>query len=70
MKKALAVFLLLVVLSAPAMAAPRDDDGRGRGGVVDRVVHFVKKIIGGVIPLDDSSVPVPRKPRTSGARPI
>lgn len=62
MKKSLAVFSLLVLLSVPAMAAPRDDDPRGGGGVISRVVHIIKKIVGGVVPLDDSNIPAPPKP--------
>ena len=62
MKKALAVFSLLVVLSAPAMAAPRDDDPRGRGSVVSRVVQFVKHLVGSIVPLDDANVPEPPRP--------
>ncbi len=62
MKKALAVLSLLVLLSVPAMAAPRDDDPRGGGGVISRVVHVIKKLVGTVVPLDDSYVPVPPKP--------
>jgi len=61
MKKSLAFFSLLVLLSVPAMASPRDDDPRGGGGVIGRVVHLVKKLVGTVVPLDDI-VPVPPKP--------
>jgi hypothetical protein len=60
MKKSLAVFSLLVLLSVPAMAAPRDDDPRG-GGVIGRVVHVIKKLVGSVLPLDDIN-PAPPKP--------
>jgi hypothetical protein len=63
MKKGLAVFSLLVLLSVPAMAAPRDDDGpRGGRGVISRVVHVIKKLVGAVLPLDDGIVPAPPKP--------
>jgi hypothetical protein len=62
MKKGLAIFSLLVVLAAPAMAAPRDDDPRGPGGVIDRVVRLIKKVVRGVVPLDDSIMPAPPKP--------
>ena len=62
MKKSLAVFSLLVLLSVPAMAAPRDDDPRGGGDVIGRVVHLVKKIVGAVVPLDDGYNVVPPKP--------
>jgi hypothetical protein len=61
MKKSLAVFSLLVLLSVPAMAAPRDDDPRGGGGVIGRVVHAIKKLVGTVVPLDDN-IPAPPKP--------
>lgn len=40
MKKALLVFSLLAVLSAPAMAAPRDDDARGVGSVISHDVRL------------------------------
>ena len=53
MRKALLLFSLLVVLAAPAMAAPRDDDPRGRGGVIGRIVRLVKA-------LDDIVVSWPR----------
>ena len=45
MKNALKVFLLLVVLAAPAMAAPRDDDPRrGRDGI-NRIVQVIKRLV-------------------------
>ncbi|HEV2720927.1 MAG TPA: hypothetical protein VG323_12975 [Thermoanaerobaculia bacterium] len=62
MKKSVAVFSLLVLLSVPAMAAPRDDDPRGAGGVVSRVVHAIKKLVATVVPLDDGYNVVPPKP--------
>jgi hypothetical protein len=63
MKKGLAVFSLLVLLSVPATAAPRDDDGPRRGdGVIGRVVHVIKKLVGAVVPLEDGYVPVPPHP--------
>jgi len=62
MKKAVAVLLFLGVLAAPAMAAPRDDDPKGPGGVVRRAVLLVKKLVRGVVPLDDPIGPVPPKP--------
>lgn len=62
MKKFLAVLLFLGVLAAPAMAAPRDDDPRGPGGVAGRVLLLIKKIVRGVVPLDDPIGPVPPKP--------
>ena len=40
MKKISAVALLLVSLSMPAFAGPRDDDSPGRLNPVRRVVHF------------------------------
>jgi hypothetical protein len=63
MKKGLAVFSLLLLLSVPAMAAPRGDDSPrgGGGGVVSRVVHLVKKLVGAVIPLDEIN-PAPPHP--------
>jgi len=62
MKKAFLVFSLLAVLTAPAMAAPRDDDARGPGSVVSRVVRFVKHVVGSIVPLDDANVPLPPRP--------
>lgn len=53
MKKNLAVFSLLVLLSVPALAAPRDDDPRGGAGVIGRVVRVIKNIVRTVVPLDD-----------------
>jgi hypothetical protein len=49
MKTRLALFSLLVLLSVPAMASPRDDDPLGRR-VVSRVVHVIKKLVGAAIP--------------------
>ena len=62
MKRSLAFFSLLVLLSVPAMAAPRDDDPRRGGGVISRVVHLIKTVVRGVVPLDDSNNPLPPKP--------
>lgn len=59
MKKALLLFSLLVVLAAPAMAAPRDDDPHGPGGMVSRVVHFIKRLL---VPMDLDPVVTPPKP--------
>lgn len=61
MKKNLAVFSLLVLLSVPALAAPRDDDPRG-GGVIGRVVQAIKKIVRTVVPFEDGNIPVPPHP--------
>jgi hypothetical protein len=61
MKKGLAVFSLLVLLSVPAMAAPRDDDGP-RGGVISRVVHVIKKLVSIVVPNDDGNGAIPPHP--------
>jgi len=61
MKKISAVALLLVSLSMPALAGPRDDDSPWRGITpVKRVVRFVKHLLASV--LDDSwdlTVPKP-----------
>jgi hypothetical protein len=60
MKKISAVALLLVSLSMPAFAGPRDDDSPGRVNPVRRVVQLVKHLLASV--LDDSwdiSVPKP-----------
>ncbi|HYU24009.1 MAG TPA: hypothetical protein VEO74_02315 [Thermoanaerobaculia bacterium] len=60
MKKISAVALLLVSLSMPAFAAPRDDDSPGRVTPVRRVVQLVKHLLASM--LDDSwdiSVPKP-----------
>src|ERR1051325_799299 len=62
MKKALAVVSLLAVLAAPAMAAPRDDDPRGPGSVVSRVVRAIKHFVGSIVPFDDANNPVPPRP--------
>jgi hypothetical protein len=61
MKRNLAVFSLLVLLSVPALAAPRDDDPRRGGGAVDRVVQVIKKIVRSVLPFDDIN-PAPPHP--------
>lgn len=61
MKKGLTVFFLVVVLAAPAMAAPRDDDARGVRGAVSRVLLLLEKLVRGVAPLDDIG-PMPPKP--------
>ena len=58
MKKISAIALLLVSLSIPAFAGPRQDDSPWSGtNPVRRVVHFVKYLIASV--LND---PVPPKP--------
>ena len=45
MKKGLLLFSLLVVLAAPAMAAPRDDDPHGgRQGWLSRIVRMLKAL--------------------------
>jgi len=62
MKKALAVVSLLAVLAAPAMAAPGDDDPRGPGSVVSRVVRAIKHFVGSIVPFDDAINPVPPRP--------
>lgn len=59
MKKTLLVFSLLVVLAAPAMAAPRDDDPRGGRDIVQRIVHMLKRLVGA---LDDGIEIGPPKP--------
>ena len=59
MRKALLLFSLLVVLAAPAVAAPRDDDPRGARDVVRRVVLLIKRLVGA---LDDPMVIGPPKP--------
>jgi hypothetical protein len=57
MKKISAVALLLVSLSMPAFAGPRDDDSPGRLNPVRRVVHFVQHLL--AIVFDDPSWPKP-----------
>jgi hypothetical protein len=57
MKKISAIALLLVSLSMPAFAGPRDDDSPGRLNPVQRVVHFVKHLLASV--LDEPSFPKP-----------
>ena len=59
MRKLLLVFSLLVVLAAPAMAAPRDDDPRGARDIVKRVVLLFKRLVG---VLDDPIAVGPPKP--------
>ena len=61
MKKNLAVFSLLLLLSVPALAAPRDDDPRRGGDVISRVVHVIKKLVGAVVPFDEIN-PAPPHP--------
>jgi hypothetical protein len=60
MKKISAVALLLVSLSMPAFAGPRNDDSPLRGNPVQRIVKIVRHLLASV--LDDSwdiSVPKP-----------
>jgi len=59
MRKSLLVFSLLVVLAAPAMAAPRDDDPRGGRDVVKRIVLLLKRLVGA---FDDGIEIGPPKP--------
>lgn len=59
MKKAFLLFSLLVVLAAPAMAAPRDDDPHGRG-IVERIVFLLKRLV--TLPLDDAGLTGPPRP--------
>ena len=59
MKKSFLLFAFLVVLAAPAMAAPRDDDPRGGRDVVSRIVRLVKHIVRA---MEDGNVPVPPHP--------
>ena len=44
MKKTLLLVALVVVLAAPAMAAPRDDRMSDRGGFFGRIVRVVKAL--------------------------
>jgi hypothetical protein len=44
MRKSLLLFSLLVVLAAPAMAAPRNDDPSNRQSVFARVVRLIKAL--------------------------
>lgn len=60
MKKISAIALLLVSLSLPAFAGPRDDDSPWRANPVKRVLHLVKGFFASL--LDDSwdlTVPKP-----------
>ena len=60
MKKISAVALLLVSLSMPAFAGPRDDDSPGRTNPVKRVVHLVKQLLAGLLEESwDITVPKP-----------
>ena len=61
MKKISAVALLLVSLSMPALASPRNDDSPWRGNnPIQRVVKMVKHLLSSV--LDDSWDLNPPKP--------
>lgn len=61
MKKMSAVALLLVSLSMPALASPRNDDSPWRGSnPIQRVVKMVKHLLASV--LDDSWDVNPPKP--------
>ena len=60
MKKISAVALLLVSLSMPALASPRDDDSPRHNNPVQRIVKMVRHLLASV--LDDSwdlTVPKP-----------
>ena len=59
MKKGLLLFALLAMLTAPAMAAPRDDDPRGGRDLISRIVRLVKNVIRA---FDDGIVPMPPHP--------
>jgi hypothetical protein len=59
MRKGLLLFSLLVVLAAPAMAAPRDDDSRGPRDVVQRIVLLLKRLVSA---FDDGIQVGPPKP--------
>jgi len=50
MRKSLLFFSLLVVLAAPAIAAPRDDDPRGgRGGFIGRIVARIVRVLDDIV---------------------
>ena len=44
MRKTLLLFSLLVVLAAPAVAAPRDDGASGQRGFINRIVRFLRAL--------------------------
>jgi hypothetical protein len=44
MKKTLLLISLLVVLAAPAMAAPRNGDPGGRQGFIARIVRLIRAL--------------------------
>ncbi len=52
MRKGLLLFSLLVVLAAPAMAAPREDDPRGGRDAVRRAVLLVKRLLAHIADLE------------------
>ena len=59
MKKGLLLFALLAMLTAPAMASPRDDDPRGGRDVISRIVRLVKQAVRA---FEDGIVPMPPHP--------
>ena len=59
MRRSLLLFVLLVALAAPMVAAPRDDDPRGGGrDIISRLVHLVRNIVHAL----DEIVPMPPHP--------
>jgi hypothetical protein len=60
MKKISAVALLLVSLSMPAFAGPRDDDSPRHSNPIQRIVKVVRHLLASV--LDDSWDISPPKP--------
>lgn len=44
MRKTLLLIFLLVVLAAPAMAAPRREDPNGGRGFINRIVRLIRAL--------------------------
>jgi hypothetical protein len=44
MRKTLLLFFLLVVLAAPAMAAPRNGDPGGGQGFISRIMRLIRAL--------------------------
>ena len=59
-KAAVFALLLVVCLSVPSYAAPRDRKGPGDEGPIDRIVQLIKKITHPIVSiLDELTVPKP-----------
>jgi hypothetical protein len=56
-KRLVSVALLLVALSAPAMAAPGRDDGDRTGSAIRRITRFIQRVFH---PLDNFDLSFPK----------